>query len=332
MVKFLTIMAGCMIAGAASAAPVDVSSQPRFAKLQQHDSEDQRERGWTDDGGRIVHAVSPDKTDPAIRRYLRDNIAVVRKDALQGDGRLFLYLVGTGGAPDDAKLIVDTAARQGYHVISLMYNDMPATAQACQKDPEPKCAGNFREKRIFGTNVTSDIDDRPEESVVHRLSAMLTFLDRSYPKEGWGAFADGNAIHWDRIAVSGHSQGAGIAAYIAKRHPVARVALFSSPWDYYHAGGPDGPRTVSPWLNDASATPADRWFAACHQKEPQAANIAIAYRALAIPADHVRIFTLSPRDGHSEHGSVSSDSATPRAADGTPAYLDDWKFLIGTGN
>lgn len=68
------------------------------------------------------------------------------------------------------------------------------------------------------------------ESAVSRLTAVIRYLDRRHPKLGWaGHLTPGDRPLWPRIVVSGLSQGAGMAAFIAKRFPVNRVVLFSSP-------------------------------------------------------------------------------------------------------
>ena len=119
------------------------------------------------------------------------------------------------------------------------------------------------------------------------------------------------------------------AAFIAQKKSVARVILFSSPWDNY---GPQ--RTLAPWVVAGhGATPSERWYGAYHEKEPMAATIARAYKALAISPAQTRVFTLSPAaklpNGEpSYHASGVGNGATPRKADGTPAYLDDWRFLL----
>jgi len=327
----ISVLAMTLASGAGASTVPGAESGDTYNRLQRHSTQAEAEHGWPDQPGLVTHTVSPDVADPSVRRYLRDNIVAFRRDRVQPDAPLFLYLVGTGGAPDNGKLIAATAAAQGYRVVDLMYDDMPATAQACDHDPDPACAARFRQKRTFGDNVTDDIADQPQESVVRRLVALLGYLDHRYPKEGWGGYLRSGAVDWGRVAVSGHSQGAGIAAFIAKRFAVNRVVLFSSPWDYYHVdqGGHDA-RVSAPWLSAPSATPADRWYGAYHAREPQAQMIAQAYDRLKIPSGHVRVFTLAPKGSHSEHGSVSGDAGTPRLADGSPAYLPEWQFLIGS--
>jgi hypothetical protein len=210
----------------------------------------------------------------------------------------------------------------------LEYVDEPAVAQICPRDPDPNCSEKVRRKRIYGDDVTRLVDDRREQSIVARLTTLLAALDRDHPADGWSRYLQNGKPDWTRIAVSGLSQGAGMAAYIAQRTAVDRVVLFSSPWDNY------GPRhTLAPWVTRGSgATPADRWYGAYHRNENTADIIARAYSALRVPRTHVHVFTLEPAAARSDnpyHPSVVGNAATPRAADGTPAYASEWRAMLG---
>ncbi|WP_204298328.1 hypothetical protein, partial [Stenotrophomonas maltophilia] len=77
-----------------------------------------------------------------------------------------------------------------------------------------------------------------------RLVALLRLLDREQPARGWGHYLDGDGLNWEAILVSGQSQGAGMAAWIARRHKVRRVVLFSSPWE---TSGRQ--RRPAPWIS-----------------------------------------------------------------------------------
>ena len=127
------------------------------------------------------------------------------------------------------------------------------------------------------------------------------------------------------MVVSGLSQGAGMAALIAKDHEVMRVVLFSSPWDW------TGPaRTPAPWLSNRSATPPDRWFAEYHRREHTAVALQRAYAALHIPPDHIRVFdrdipdrfAAATRSPNPYHGLTVRD----------PAYEADWRAMFGSGS
>jgi acetyl esterase/lipase len=278
-------------------------------------------------GDLVRYRVIPSAIDPSVRRFDEPHLVVFDRSA-KADAPLLVFLPGTGGRPLNTSIFANVAARQGYRVIGLEYVDTPAVAQICPRVPDPDCSEKVRRKRVYGEDVTSLVDDSAEESIVARLTTLLTALDRDHPNEGWSRYLKEGKPDWTRIAVSGLSQGAGMAAYIAQRTLVARVVLFSSPWDNY------GPRkTLAPWVTrGVGATPAERWYAAYHQKEPTADLIVRAYSALGIPPTHVHVFTLEPASANSAnayHPSVVGNGATPRTPDGTPAYLDDWRAMLG---
>lgn len=276
----------------------------------------------------VIYRVVPNATDPAIQRF-NDPHYVAFERGVPTSADLLVFMSGSGGRPEGASDFLAVAAHQGYRVISLAYNDLPAVVAVCTRDPDPFCSGNFRQKRIFGDNALRQIDDKPAESIVNRLVKLLRVLDRDHPDEGWGGYLTNDEPRWDRIVVTGHSQGAGMAAYIAQRRTVARVILFSSPWDSF---GRD--RRLAPWvMNGSGVTPSERWFGAYHKKENTAALIAEAYYALQVPKANIRVFTRAPSrmvGPNPYHLSMLGNGTTARNQDGSAAYADDWRFLIGT--
>lgn len=275
----------------------------------------------------VTYRITPSAVDSTVRRFDEPHYVVFDR-AAKADAPLLVFLPGTGGRPQNTSDFATIAARQGYRVIGLEYVDEPAVAQICPRDPDPNCSEKVRRKRLYGDDVTSLIDDRREESIVARLTKLLAALGRDHPTDGWSQYLKDGRPDWPHIAVSGLSQGAGMAAYIAQRTEVARVVLFSSPWDNY------GPRhTLAPWVTRGrGATPADRWYGAYHRKENTADIIAHAYSALGIPRSHVHQLTLEPaaaKSANPYHPSVVGNGATPRAPDGTPAYAAEWRAMLG---
>jgi hypothetical protein len=200
--------------------------------------------------------------------------------ALSTHAPLAVFMPGTGGKPANTARLLHVVASQGYRVIGLEYDDEPAVVEVCPRSPFPRCSEDFRQRRIFGEGPVAFADNPPAESIVNRLVKLLQYLGQQYPGDGWEGYLSNGAPDWSQIVVSGLSQGAGMAAYIAKREPVARVVLFSSPWDFQ---GRD--RTLAPWLAEPSATPPERWFAEYHEHEDTAALIA--------RVSHRRIFGCS---------------------------------------
>jgi hypothetical protein len=277
----------------------------------------------------IRYFIDPVTTDSSIRRFNFPQFVVFERH-VKSSAPLLVFLPGTDGRPANTTEFAIVAARQGYRAIGLSYNDVPAVAQLCPRDPDPRCSEKVRQKRIYGDDDTRLIDDRKEESIVNRLAKLIEKLQHEHPDDGWSNYLENGKPKWSRIAVSGLSQGAGMAAFIAQKNEVARVILFSSPWDNY---GRD--RTLAPWVRSGSgATPSDRWFASYHQSEPMAPVVARAYASLKIPSDHIRVFTLEPARANAKgeipyHPSGVANAPTPRRPNGVPAYLDDWKFLLG---
>jgi hypothetical protein len=283
------------------------------------------------DPDRIVYTIAPRDTDPAIAHFLKDHYVMFGR-GVRADAPLFLFLPGTGGHPGSDQRLLATAAVAGYRAVALMYDDMPADGDVCYKQPDPSCSASFRERRIFGDGNAPGVTDSPAETIEHRLTALLSYLAAYHPGEGWNVYLRGGTPVWERIVVSGHSQGAGMAAFIAKRHTVARVALFSSPWDFVMKR-----QYLAPWVSEPSATPVDRWYGMYHARERDAETLARAFAALGIVASHVHVVTLEPRarpglreDADLYHVSVVGDGTTPLDNAGLPAYRDDWSFVIGS--
>jgi hypothetical protein len=116
----------------------------------------------------IKYWITPAAADSSIRRFNEPQYVVFERH-VKSTAPLLIFLPGTDGRPANTTEFANAAARQGYRVIGLSYNDVPAVAQICPRDPDPRCAEKVRQKRIFGDDDTRLIDDRREESIVNRL-------------------------------------------------------------------------------------------------------------------------------------------------------------------
>jgi predicted esterase len=274
--------------------------------------------------GRVIECIRPSATDPAIWRFDAAHYVLFNTDA-RPDAQLLIFLPGTGGEPPGPLALLRAAADAGYRVISLAYNDVPAVAVYCPRKPDPTCSEKFRRMRVYGDGIIDpSIDNTRAESIANRLVKLLQYLDAREPQRKWSGYLDNGTLNFGRIGFAGQSQGAGMAAFIAKEHAVARVILFSSPWDFTVSNG--NVRTLAPWIAMPSATPPNRWYGAYHQRENMAALIAKAYATLRIPADHVRVFTFDLPAGR-QRGSGDN----PYHGEGirNPAYAEDRAFLLG---
>jgi hypothetical protein len=299
------------------------------------------------DPNRVLYFVRPADTDPRIDHFLKDHYVVYNR-AVRQNGRMFLFLPGTFASPALYQLVLDEAARAGYKAIGLEYpDDTPnprasAVGQICSKDPDPECSARVRLARLSGGDAGPEASVSQANSIDNRIEKLIEYLAHQHPAEGWDAYhAAGAVVDWTRVAVGGHSQGAGMAAFIAKQRTVMRVALWSGPGDYVTAT-----QTFAPWIFTPGATPPRRWYAMVHRDEPGAERLLAAYGALGIPGPpaganpaslaeaHQFVVTLPPSPGAAgpwgaAHSSVVVDRLTPRAASGRPAYAALWDAMIG---
>ena len=267
-----------------------------------------------------IEQVLPSQADLGVKQHDEANVVMMPQRNSNGEP-LALFLPGTGGRPQNAGALMRTIAEQGYRVIGLSYDDEPSLSKVCPQQPDPACSGSFREMRTSDRGP-APVDNPPAEAINARLIALLKYLVREHPNDNWGAYLNPeNRLEWSRILVSGLSQGAGMAAFIAKTYPVYRVVLFSSPWDIT---GRD--KHPAPWLSKPSATPPDRWWAERHAKENTTKLIAQAYRALGIPNDHILIFDGDLGAASPSGGDNPYHASTIR----NPEYQPQWKVMYGT--
>jgi hypothetical protein len=267
--------------------------------------------------------IRPSKANPLIKNF--DDTNVILRPAKMNDAPILVFLPGTNGKPENPKLLLQVAAEQGYRVLGLEYDDSPAVDQVCPKLPDRTCAEKFREMRIWGTGAGAPGVTNPvEESIVARLVALLQILEKRHPSEKWGEYlTPDNQPVWSRIAIAGQSQGAGMAAFIAKKESIYRVILFSSPIDF--TKGEENAQ-FAPWLTWPSATLAERWYAVRNVREPFNQMLTKTYPLLGIPTNHVITNNLDLPS--------NADASNPMAYHGTnikdPRYIPEWRFLFGT--
>ncbi|MBL8279291.1 MAG: hypothetical protein JNL93_21550 [Pelomonas sp.] len=232
------------------------------------------------------------------------------------DEPLVVWLPGTHGKPGDGSRPLLQAMREaGYRVIGLSYLNDQAVGQVCvgqRLRRQPRCAALMRQQRVWGDAPGAPIDDRPEDAIVPRLTALLRHLARQDPEGGWAGYLDGNEPRWGRIVLAGQSQGGGMAAFLAQTRVVAGVLSFSGGWDRAPDGGLAG------WYRRPSVTPPERWQATYHAQEGAAALLAQSYQALRIPPAQVHALDLPVRPGHEAHGEGI----------GNPAYAPLWREML----
>jgi hypothetical protein len=232
---------------------------------------------------------------------------------------LVVFLPGTNATPENDLRILRFIAAQGFRVIGLSYPNASSVAELCENNSVASCSADIRSRAVFGKPTPVDAGPGDPNSIVNRLQKALIYLDRHRPHQRWSDYIDADHPTWSRVILSGMSQGAGMAAYLAKYIAVARVVLFSGPWDGDAASAmPDG------WLSQQSATPRERWFAAYHRRERTALQIAASYSVLAIPGAHILIFNR-PVPPEAERRQFNPFHAS---VIGLRAYESEWRALF----
>lgn len=272
--------------------------------------------------------VKPSTTDTSITNW--DFPHVIKYDSTLHNNKVLLFLQGTGGTTERLPNgFINTALESGYKVVALSFITNPGISQICIGDnlqQNSNCAYDFRRYRIYGDNSFPLIKDKSQDAIVNRLSKLFIYLAKSNPDGNWEQYVDTKTgkIKWGKIAVSGQSQGGGMAQFIGQHENVARVISFSGGWDYRDAKT----RTIADWYSRPCVTPASQWFAVYHVKEARADVLEKICNTLPIPKNQVFAVEepLQPI-------AVPRKSPNPYHGQGLAniAYKPIWKTMLGSG-
>jgi len=272
--------------------------------------------------GATLTMVAATQADPTLKtEYDNPSIVVLPKNPRP---ELVVFLPGSHGSPQAASNLFGVLTAGGYRSISLMYEDVPSEADACKENnpdpsgPDPQCSRLFREERIFGDAPDAAVQNTVQQSIDYRLVKLLQYLDKQQPSKGWGQYLNGDQPAWSKIIITGHSQGAGHAAYIAKKFKVARVVLFSGPADFV---GEKGKEHAADWVTEPNKTPAADWYGFYHEKERGAQAFVFTYPALGLTADHTYIEHLEPTS--------TNKAAYHTAGPSDIRYAPQWRAFFG---
>lgn len=294
----------------------------------------------------VERDVAPATTNSALTDNLSAHFAINPAPTTTRN-RLFVMLPGTTAIPRFYRLIVRAGAARGYHSIGLTYPNDEAVGTICAGSTRPDCPGEVRREIITGTDTSPLVAITPANSITGRLVSMLTYMQATYPGEGWGQYLISGAPNWAVITVGGHSQGAGHAGYMAKLHILDRVAMFSGPGDVGNV-----PSTPAQWITLPNATPAARQYGFTHRQDELvplaliefnwsqiglgAFGASVSVDGSAAPYGDRRQLTtniaipispLSPSTAPA-HGGTVVDVVTPLTAGGEPLYLPVWNYMI----
>jgi pimeloyl-ACP methyl ester carboxylesterase len=309
-------------------------------------------------------STNPKDTDPQISSDATfTNLAYAPVGPARG--RLAVVLHGTGSSPQAYTELAGALRGSGFHVIVLRYSAALGTQGACpdaNAATDPDCFRVFRSETVFGANVadpTGHAYDQPlaaisqSNSVMNRLLKYVEYLRTVTPSAGWDQFQQRSGttctqpnttygacnLKWDKVVGVGHSQGAGVALYLAKFFPLDRVAMLSGSFDAFDLG--DGSFTVAPWITEGGlAVPASRIGTLTHYSDYGLGRIRAVEDALGVPGPEVSASSPPPFDGSRRlmtnvastcpwdsapgHNSTAVDLCVPDYA-----YSSAWTYLAG---
>ena len=265
--------------------------------------------------------------------------------------KLFVFLPGTGGVPNQYQLILKAGARRGFHTIGLDYPNPTAIGVLCAAGSDPDCFWNVRRTIVTGApGLSPVISVTPPNAIVTRLTEAVAYLNQTYPTEGWGQYllARG-ALDWSKVVAGGHSQGGGHAGVMAKLYAMSRACYFASPPDWNAANHPTAPNAPAAWAGYANVTPATLQFGFGGLQDPSvpysklsaiwqtlglgAFGAAMSVDANAPPYGGSHTLTTNAKPtastdpGTPLHGLSVRDVFTPLDASGEPVFDAAWRYL-----
>jgi hypothetical protein len=288
----------------------------------------------------VQHAVAPNTADPASSEPNNVHFAYPNANGTP-QNKLFLFFPGTGGTPFFYRYILKHAAGLGYHAIGLSYPNEQSINETCIDVADSTCHSRARLEVLTGENLHAVIEVDSNNCIERRTLKLLQYLDNNFPGENWGQFFAGNAILWNKVLVSGHSQGGGHAGIISKLYEVDRVIQFAAT-DWV------APLSrVADWITWSGPTPDDRYYGFIHQMD-QSINLplqlftwdqygmdafgdAILVDDLDFPYNEShKLYTgITPSgDPTQYHGSVVTDVYTPIDGNGDPVLAEVWTYLL----
>jgi pimeloyl-ACP methyl ester carboxylesterase len=186
---------------------------------------------------------------------------------------------------------------------------------------------------LYGYNHSSIVHITEADSILNRVTKLLTYLDQHHHSENWEQFqiAPGKP-KWSQIVVAGHSFGGAQAALIAMLYEVPRVVMFASPVDAVNV---NSVVESAQWLHRPHATPIDRYFGFRHLKDDQfKAGTQANWTTMGMMGSPTLVdVPATPPYASPPPHQLTSNSITSNAHEAVvrdeASYKQVWQYLIG---
>lgn len=170
--------------------------------------------------------VNPKSTDATITAFLSTHFVTVQTGGTLKN-ILVVYIPGTNRTPSSSRAFTMKAASMGYHALSLTYQNNTTGNGICASTGDTTCHKRLRSEVLDGIDRHPSVVISPVNSVIHRLTKLLIFMNNAQPTQGWGQYIVNGQVNWSKVIVAGHSQGGALAGLIGKLYPVKRIVMFS---------------------------------------------------------------------------------------------------------
>jgi hypothetical protein len=205
-------------------------------------------------------SVRPHTTDANIPEDSYNISHYIGRSSVDTMNALVVFLPGTYRKPADYLFVMGEMAKMGYRVIGLMYKTDPPINPICRSTDDETCHFRARMENVDGVDRHTSVTVDATNSILNRLSKMLQYLITTHPSDNWQQFYSSGQLQWNKIIVTGHSQGASLAGVIGKQFPAKRVVMWSV-MDYLTSG------KIPSWVN--STTNHENYYAFMHPKDEQ---------------------------------------------------------------
>lgn len=190
--------------------------------------------------------------------------------SLNANTQVHVHFTGTYGKPYRpmsnefaSETFLKDGLSKGRLMIQLAYDNEESVNFVCNDYGRriDNCAGKIRENKLKGTSPFKLSSTSRVDAVKFRLEALESYLKikRVVPHQ--------NSLDFSNLEVSGHSQGGGMALYIAYQNKVKRACLI--------AGGYDSPdrinlrgQHIADWMKGNRKTPSRLIHGIVHVKDP----------------------------------------------------------------
>ncbi len=281
--------------------------------------------------------VAPSVVDPSLDDQFGDFI-IQYNENVTSKGKLFVFFPASASNPSMDLLILKNAALNGFHAIGFPYPNKDVVGLLCANATDVSCQAKIREETLTGIDVSPKVDVSVADSVNNRMILILKYLAQSFPSQGWSNYYLGAQVNWDKIRLSGHSQGGGLAGYAAIHNSVDRVCTFSSPADYNNSLN-----VPANWVVNNGLTNPSRYYGLGSTNDSivpwtnlqkiwsslgmGAFGVPVSIDGAAVGYNGSHMLNTSQGTTSSGHGVPVVDAATPLDANGKPLFVGAWQYL-----